>query len=877
VRLYLARGETAAAHRQLQECQRLLASELGVELSAETLALLSVRGTDEPPPAPDNPNAPVTVESMLETFRRSQQATVESRQRLDAELEDLRRNGESEARRERVVGPMPTAVAQHFKNRKAELETLDAALARPTTRLIVVCGRNGLGKTALVTRWLHDLLAGETAPEAVVYVAFRQSEYVSLGQIVELICRTIEPAEADDLRQYWARTPTLPERLEFLFHRILGTRQTLMVFDAIELILDEDNRLSEEYHELRAFIENCVEWDHGVRLVATSRRSVILSPDLEGRAFERRAEIELGTGLPEEEAIDLLRELDGDGSLGIRDADEALLRQVVRACHGVPRTLETLAGTLRQRRTMTLPSLLENDEAFHRLTDNPARELYEILSTEERLVMQGLAILGRPVTATAVRFLLPGLDVDEVLDALVRNYAASFDAGRFSLHRMMQDFVYRQLPHRGDPYSRTSLHARAADFYRALHKPRAEWKSIADVDTALREFQHLVKSEQYDKAGTLVNLLDADYLSLWGYPALVIDMRNQLSGRLTEAELASQNWGRLGVALRDTGDVSESISYLQQALDLARQQRDVQAVGVWLTSLGLAHGRLGHWRQAVEHAREALDIGRARRIRSLEARALGLLGHGYRHLGRLDEALDVYRQAVRITQELGDRRRQGVWENVLSHVWLGLGKPEAALEACERALVLATEVGHRPGQGAALGTRGRILVYQGKFQEALVALQEALAIAREVGLAAPLADTLETLGYAHHQLGETSQALACYDEVLAQEGPVSYSAMVRRGLADVDGRAWLDKGTALCRQLLRETPDAFRRLYTLALGELALGEARTALATYQQALEVSAEAGIRHEALQNLLLVERRGTDVVAVRTLLSNGAKKKK
>lgn len=887
VRLYLARGETAAAHRQLQECQRLLESELGVELSSETLSLLSGQSAASVPDTPQEAVS-VTLEHMLETFKRSQQMTTDNKQRIDAELEDLRvveraRAAAGDVPRERVVGPMPTTVASHFKNRVHELELLSSTLARDTTRLVVVCGRGGFGKTALVTRFLHDLLASD-GPESVVYVTFRHSEFSGLGKLVDLICRTVEPVAAADLRAFWQKQVSVPEKLEFLFHRILGTHKTLVVLDNLEIILDEENQILEEYHELRAFIESCVEWDHGVRILATSRRSFLLSPDLAGRAFERHVEISVDSGLPESEAVELLHELDADGSLGIRDADEDTLRRVVRACHGIPRTLETLAGTLRQRRTMTLKTLVSNEESFRRLTENPARELYDLLTPEARLVVQALAVFDRPVTSTSIYYLLPGLDVDELLDLLVRNYAVGYDGGKFFLHRLMQQFAYRQIPVGEGEYGRAVLHTRAAELFHKLRPAKSEWKSIRDLDYPLHEFHHLVRAGLFDKAGHIINELDSDYLSLWGYPTMVIEMRTQLTGRLREIELASQNWGRLGVALRETGDVHESLPYLQQALDLARQQGDDHATGVWLANLGLAQGRLGHWNHAVTFASEALEIARARQFRSLEASALGLLGHAYRHLGRLEEALEVYQKAVAITQEIKDRRREGVWWNVLAHAWLGVGDPERAVDACQKAFAIAKEIGHRPGQGAALSTRGKVEVWQGNFEAALQPLSEALDIAREVNLVAGIADTLETIGYAHHQLGNLARAAELYQETRDLDLPVvSYSAIIRHGLVLLEqGQAeaaaeHLQDGIKLCQELLADTPDAFRRLYTLAVALLARGQERDALDTYKKAMAVSSERGVVHEALQSLDLLERSGVNIDKARAVLGGKPVSKK
>lgn len=92
----------------------------------------------------------------------------------------------SEARahrvRERVVGQPMLDVAGRFRGRTGELDQLGRLLATPTTNLVSVVGRAGIGKTALVchvlggledNRWPHT---GEAvAVDGIVYLSTRTS------------------------------------------------------------------------------------------------------------------------------------------------------------------------------------------------------------------------------------------------------------------------------------------------------------------------------------------------------------------------------------------------------------------------------------------------------------------------------------------------------------------------------------------------------------------------------------------------------------------------------------------------------------------------------------------------------------------------------
>jgi hypothetical protein len=162
--------------------------------------------------------------------------------------------------------------------------------------------------------------------------------------------------------------------------------------------------------------------------------------------------------------------------------------------------------------------------------------------------MQALAIYDRPVPATAIRYMLPALPVDDLLDSLVRNYAVAYDHELFSLHPLDQRYAYGQLPEGDSDYSKPALHMSAAEFFRTLQKPQEAWQTIEDWEPQLQEVYHLVQGGLNDRARALLNEIDADYLLLWGYFALLVDLRSQLTGRLTDSQLQGVNWGSIGNA-----------------------------------------------------------------------------------------------------------------------------------------------------------------------------------------------------------------------------------------------------------------------------------------------------------------------------------------
>jgi tetratricopeptide (TPR) repeat protein len=826
--------------------------------------------------------------------------------------------------RERVVGPMPGAVVQHFQGRVHELGLLRQHLADENVRLVWVCGRGGIGKTSLITKLLHELqgrhgtLPQATPPwevEGIVYVALRHPEFRSPDKLVELICRTLEPHAAEELRAKWQQRSSLADKLEFLFRRSLGGRHYLIVLDNFEDLLDADHGIQEEFADLQHFVERCLEYDHGTRLLVTSRRRLVFSPELEGRLGSRQAELSLDAGLPPADAVALLRALDADGRLEISNASEPTLREVARRCHGIPRTLETLVGTLRQRRTWTLARLLRDETAWAHLTEHPARELYASLSAAERLVTQVLAVYDRPVLAAAVQHLVPGLPVDDLLDVLVSHYVVTYDQGRFSLHPLDRHYAYRQIPDTEADDAKRALHRRAADFFRQLRKPREHWHTIADLDPQLQELHHLIGAELYDQACGLLNGSERSDLLLWGHAASLVHLHSVLVDRVRNRALQAANLDHLGEAYWRLGEAREALRCHEQALTLARQggnpQREArcltnigavywslgqpqealtyiqQALALFrrlatrddrwgeatcLGHLGVAHHQLGEAREAITYGKQHLQLARELGDRRGEARALINLGFAYSDLGEVQTTIAYYEQALEVATRSGDRWNAGRCTGNLGLAYAMLGQTQKAIAYFEQALELFRAIGDRRVESDVLGDLAAAMARSGHLERAIRGHREALKIGQDVSDKQVVSKQWLGLAYAYHHLGHLTEARRAYHEGLALAYPLThYRCAILLSLLCLEADQVLEaqdhgtRGIALCRALLDKTPTLVRPLYSVALAYLGHRQPHEALAAYRRALEVCSAAGVVRDALQDVQLLRRIAPAVAQV------------
>jgi hypothetical protein len=298
---------------------------------------------------------------------------------------------------------------------------------------------------------------------------------------------------------------------------------------------------------------------HGLKVIITTRVAptdlALVEP-----ALQRR--LDLDQGLEKQDAIVMLRDMDADGKVGLKTANEALLGEAWTRTRGYPRAMEHLFGILSADRDATLQDVLNDTKRFlpDKVVDVLVGEAFSRLDVMAQRVMQALAIYRYPVVPAAVDFLLQphvaGLASGPVLSRLVNMQFARRDAGRYYLHQIDRDYALGRIPEGvpGDgqeeapPLTQFALRARAAGWFALSRKPREAWKSLDDLAAQLSEFDLRCEAHDYDTAVSVLLEFDFDYLLLWGHYGLMIDLHERLQGKLTEPSVALESVGNLGLA-----------------------------------------------------------------------------------------------------------------------------------------------------------------------------------------------------------------------------------------------------------------------------------------------------------------------------------------
>ena len=817
---------------------------------------------------------------------------------LDADMDRLRarRDQADEARREmrerqRVVNLRPLDVTHTFKDRVREVQALCDHLTDSSVRLVSVVGRGGMGKTALVSCVLGDLEQGvlpvpggeKALPvDGILYLSAR-STGLGLERIYADVGRMLGEPLAGKLEARWADgSMPLTAKIEYLLEAMQDGLY-LILLDNLESAMAEDGAIEEG---LRLFVERCLTQPSGVRLIATSREQVKVA----AAALHGTRSIPLREGLPEDEAVALLRDLDPQGTLGLRDAPEEDLRCAARLVQGIPRALEILAGILHEDPTASLPRLLTDERLFgEQVVEQLVAAGYSCLGEAERRVIEALAIFDRPAEETSVAYLLhpwwPGLDVRARLHRLVRGYFVSVNrvTGRYSLHPLDHDYAYHQIPdvpdEEPDSYNRRNLELRAADFYARLRKPESEWQTIDDLEPQLAEFEHRVRAGDHDDACRVLEPIDSDYLLKWGHYARLVEMREKLLQQLADPCSQMANLTILGKSCHALGQIERAIELFEKALTISCEIGDCLSKGQLIGHLGNVYRDQGQFEQAIEFHQQALATAREVGHRSEEGRQLGHLGNDYLGLGQFEQAVVTYEGARAIACEVGDSRGEGVWLSNLGNAYLALGQVEQAIGFYETALEIAQEMDDLLARGIRLGNLGLAYCSQGQAKQAIRYYEEALALLHKIGYRRGESYYLLRLGKALLTIGEISKAqLHCSEALAIGVSESSYQAALALGIVLLHQPAhtvgeMFTNAAARCGAMLDKTAGLYEPRYTLAAALVgrAVCDPRwgeeseradllaPALVEYNRALEITSASGVVQDALRDLELIQAAG------------------
>ena len=670
-----------------------------------------------------------------------------------------------------VPQQLPAPVRQ-FVGRQNELAALAGLLdscgsTPPAMAIAVIGGTAGVGKTALVVQWAHQV-AGDF-PDGQLYVnlqGYDRGRPVPPGDALAGFLRALGVAGKD--------IPADADECAALYRSLLAGRRILVVLD--------NACQAGQVRPLLPGSPTCV-------TVVTSRDALAGLVAGDGAV---RLEVDL---LPLGDAIGVLR-----GLIGRRiDDDPAAAATLARQCCRLPLALRVAAERAAGRPEVPLAGLAaELADLRHRL---------DVLETggDERTAVRAVFFWSyrHLDSGTARAFRLAGLHPGPDLDA----YATAALTGA-TFPQAARQLVQLARAHLIQPASpdRYSQHDLLRGYARELASTcDGENEERAALTRLLDYYQHAATSAmdaafpaERHRRPLIPPQPATPVPAFTGTPAALTWLGAELPALVAATAYATAGHGWPGHATRlaatlfrylDTsGHFPEAITIHTHALRAARRTGDPAAEAAALIGLGLVHGHQGRHPRATRCFRQALAQYRRAGDQGGQARALNYLGLIHCQQGHYPQATSDFQQSAAVYRTAGERTGEAYALSNLGVIALRQGRYQQATGHQQQALALLGAMRDRHGQATVLERLGLLALQQGHYQQATSQLQQAFTRYRDIGDQQGVASTRARLGLVslrqeeyQHATHQFQQALTVYRQI----GDPSGQATALNGLGDV--------------------------------------------------------------------------------------------
>lgn len=782
----------------------------------------------------------------------------------------------------KFINPPPLVAPTWFQDRHFETRQIGEFLKDESLRLLTIVGRGGVGKSAMVCRLLRSVESGQLPDDGgaltvdgIVYLsAARSLHRTNLPDLYESLTKLLPDETVKQLDSVYKNPKIAPRAIMESLVQAFPKGRTVVLLDNFEdMLAVETGQITDaELNDaLRALLELP---PHGLKVIITTRVAAselaLVQPGIQRR-------LNLDTGLERPYAENILRAMDTDGKVGLREAPEALLAKARERTLGYPRALEHLFGILSADRDTTLTEILDDTEKLlpEQVVTVLVGEAFSRLDLTAQRVIQALATYRYPVPPAAVDFLLhphvPGINSGRVLSRLVNMQFVHRDAGRYYLHQVDRDYAvsriaegdagdrYKEVP----PLTRFALRHRAAEWFKLSRKPREAWKTLGDLAAQLSEFELRCEGDDYDTAAAVLLEFDYDYLYLWGHYRLMTELHERLQGKIADPSLAEGSLGNLGGGYYQMGQFQCAIGFYEQALQSAQGRNDRSNEGAWLHGLANCVSDLGQNARAMEYIEKALAIRRKSGFRKGESQALSLFATLYSEIGQIRVGIEYIGKALLIDREIKSRDGEALNLNNLGEFYRALGLLDKAQRCHSDALDIARDIGYRLVEAALRFNMGETHISRGNWGGASLELEKAIEIADDIGspqISRAARESLALVNVYQDNLVEARkivQDARKYDVPLSNHSTFATLGLVAHRQGDVIGaRDAFVAAVNKASHLINLTSNRFEALDVkgLALCGLALcGDSNNitaAKAAYHAARAVTSDAGITRAVLQ---------------------------
>ena len=717
-----------------------------------------------------------------------------------------------------------------FMGREDEFRQLStlAAGTGTATKIGVVTGGGGVGKTALVLHWAHH--HREEFPDGQLFTNLRGYGSEAPAQTTGVLAAFLRALGVDS-----DRIPDDVEERAALFRSQTADRKMLIVLD--------NARDVQQVRPLLPSTASC-------SVVVTSRTP------LTGLVVQEGAHEVVLPRMTRDTASALVAELVDDSH------DPDAIARLTELCAYLPLALRIAAERVRAVKVDDIDAVVaELADERSRLDILDAGDEHSsvrgVFSWSYQKLGDSTAWLFRCFGMSPVRTLnaatlaaVSALDASSVrrgLEELRRAHLIE-PAGHncFHTHDLLRSFAV-EMAGAGQEHETGETLSRLCDYY--LKTTATALEQIMPEEMARSVGREILDDENLDRP-----FANSDEAELW--------LETERENLILAAERAAREDHHsypvtlshlLGRYLDTRALHDEAARVHSSALTAARIADSAWDEGETLRRLGLVEMRNDRFEHAIEQLHAAREIHEHAGESLQVAHVNIVLGGAYLYAGRVPEARDHCEKAITTFDDHGDSGADFAMSNYgLLHYTLG--HPKEALRWLVPSLRVSQEHGKRLNECAALRNLTAVYGELGDYNRALDCAERGLQLAEELGRDTDRAKILNSVGSVHRRRHELETARHHHLQALAIGNPLEdrdITVVAHNGLADT-ARASGDLATARYHHLT--ALHLSRNLWELCssaligLGETAdqRGDDAEAVAYWQEALDLYEKVGHAH-------------------------------
>ena len=420
---------------------------------------------------------------------------------------------------------------------------------------------------------------------------------------------------------------------------------------------------------------------------------------------------------------------------------------------------------------------------FVRVADySRAAELYEQELVLLKAQGSSAALLETLNRLQSLYFLIERYD--KAAEIREQQLAAQRDAGDREGARKTLGFI-------GSTYAKAGLYGKAVPAYeellaqqRADKDQPGEARTLNNLAFAYRKLRRpekvldlleqslAVNQALENRAGierVLVNLGAVHVLDLQQYDQGIALYEQALTMRREDKdpEAEGETLSSIGLAYVNSNRCENGLVFCRQALVLQQSVKDQEGAAKTLNNIGLAYLNLNQPDKAVAVFQQAAVLMRRAKNQSGEILALTGLGNAYSHLGEYRRAIECYRQALAVNQSLKDPEIEATVLNNMAGIYRDQGNYAGALQTVKEVVAVFHMLGDAKIEATAQMNLGEIYGELGQQEKAIELFTQALAVQRGIGDRLGMVRTLGNLGAAAANLGRNEEALGYDTQSLA--------------------------------------------------------------------------------------------------------------